>query len=285
MNSLFPVLVETPSGESFVDLEFTPVRKHYVGYAGGASLSHELSTRVTMAANYGYRLTDGLHDSRFLTHGASASLRYGLTRNLGLRLGYGYSEGRYADSDEHYANHNLDVGLGYDRALSLSRRTTLSFQTGSSAYVNKNRTHFRASGGARLNHQLGRTWTASIAYDRGVRFVEALRQPVFSDGVTASLGGLISRRLEFEANARAALGTVGDGQQNGFNSYRGAASLSMGLTRYLGVGISYSYYRNDFESSALLPSGFPHALERHSVSAGINLWAPLFYQRSTNAAR
>jgi hypothetical protein len=111
LNSLFPVLVETPTGESFVDLDFTPVREHYFAYAGSVSLSHEISPRVSTSAGAGYRLTEGLYDSRFLTYGANASLRIGLTRNLGLRLGYGYSEGRYADSDERYGNHNPTSAL------------------------------------------------------------------------------------------------------------------------------------------------------------------------------
>jgi hypothetical protein len=54
----------------------------------------------------------------------------------------------------------------------------------------------------------------------------------------------------------------------------------------MSVGVSYSYYHHQFDETALLPSGFLRSVDRQSVRAVANLWAPLFQRvRRANASR
>jgi hypothetical protein len=78
----------------------------------------------------------------------------------------------------------------------LTRRTKLSFGTGlvsvSDQTSTRHTTRHTAIGNAQLTRELGRTWLATLTYDRDVSFVDTFQQPVISDGVSVGLGGLVS---------------------------------------------------------------------------------------------
>jgi hypothetical protein len=183
--------------------------------------------------------------------------------------------------------HNLDVGVDYSRALSFSRRTTVSFATGTTAITDGQSTHYQAIGNAQLNHEIGRTWRATISYDRAFQFVDTLLEPVFYDAASAGVGGLVNRRVRVQLNARASLGRIGVGSyrvNNDFDTYQGIATVAIALSRYIDFGVDYSIYRYRFDSGAVLPIGIPRNIERQSVAAHIDVWAPL-YSRRNNASR
>ena len=89
------------------------------------------------------------------------------------------TEGLYGP-DEATRLHSFDVGIDFHKALSLSRRTTLSFGTGTTAFADVNGTHIYATGNATLTRELGRTWFATAAYNRDVSFLSTFREPVLS---------------------------------------------------------------------------------------------------------
>ena len=68
---------------------------------------------------------------------------------MDARAGYTYGEGDYGDGGtrEHHA---IDAGVNYNRALSISRQTTLSFGTGTSALRTLGNLRFTITGNARL---------------------------------------------------------------------------------------------------------------------------------------
>jgi len=169
----------------------------------------------------------------------------------------------------------------------LTRRTTLTFSTGTMAIVNEGTSHYYLIGSARLNHEIKRTWGAGLTYNRDVRFIDTFRAPVLSDALSAGLGGLISRRLQCSSSVGMQRGGVGLGEgDNNFISYFGAASLTAGLTRYLAAGIDYTYYRYTFEGGVALPPGYPSQRDRQSVRGYVRLWGPLMSRaRRPNATR
>jgi hypothetical protein len=278
LTTMFPSVTDPRDGEiEALELEVVPVREHFVMYSGGISAGQQISRRTTLDAGYGYGLRETSYlGGRLLSQQAGGGMSLELTRGLALRLGYQYSEGRYSGDRAPFRNHQADIGLRFNRALSLTRRTTFSFGTGSYATVHEERTRFRAAASARLNHEIGRTWHAALSYNRGMRFIETLLQPVFSDSASLSFGGLINRRLRFDSSAHASLGTVGVAGNNGYDTYRGLAGLSMALTRHMAVSLNYSYYRYRFDDGILLPPGVMRDLDRQSVRAQVNMWMPLF---------
>jgi len=271
-------------------LDQAALAQQYLSYQTNAGLYRRMSQRTTFSAGYHFLQGDSayVHD-KFTNQGAYAGLRYSATRNLGFRAGYGYQQGSYLAGTSPIRTHNIDAGVDYNRALSFSRRTTFSFSTGTSAMTDGFTTHYQVVGGARLNHEMGRTWNASLSYDRSFQFVQSLLQPVFYDSANAGVGGLINRRLRADIGARASIGSVGLGDHtadNGFDTYEGFASLSFALSRFAELGANYTIYRYRFGSSVVLPIGVAHDVERQSVGVHVSVWAPLYNRvRSGSATR
>ena len=239
---------------------------------------------------YGHHLSDFDGDDRDLeTQSGAGRFTLGLARGLGLRLGYGYSEGRTATlaSDDAIRNHTIDAGVDFSRSLSFSRRTTLTFGTGSSVIVENDRSHYQVIGNARLNREIRRTWHAALAYDRNVGFLETFSEPVFSDSASVSVGGLINRRTQFHAGTALSVGEVGlSGADNGYNSYTTSIGVDFGLTRHVSLAVNYSLYSYSFAGGVTLPTGLSSDMRRQSVQAQVQLWSPLFQRaRRPDASR
>ena len=286
LQNIFPGGLEPRAGDTPVpDLDVAATAQNYLAYDGRLGLSQTLTRRLSLSANYSHRAADSF-EGEFLSRSAGAGLSYTLGRGLNLRAGYGYGEARYA-TGRLVPNHTIDAGLGFNRALSLSRRTTVAFSTGTAAHNVDNRTRFTATGSAQLNHEVGRTWNAWVSYGRQVFLYETWDEPVSSDGVTAGIGGLLSRRLQFSSSVNGSLGTVGlEADAPGFDAYHGNASLTFALARFASVGMTYSYYHHRFAEGVALPAGFPRSTDRQSVRATVSVWAPLLQvTRRPNATR
>jgi hypothetical protein len=278
---IFPAAVDLRAGEEAPpDLDVVLSRDHYLTYSGGVGFNQQVARHAFLSGDYVYRVRNASsHASRFTTQGARTVFRLGLSRDLGLRLGYGYQQARYSPGDPRIWYHDVDVGLDFSKALALTRNTAFSFGTGSSASVRGGQTRIRATGNARLNHEIGRSWDASLAYRRGMLFIETLQQPVFGDSATFQLSGLLNRRVRFQSSARALLGDAGVSGRNRFDSYHGVVGLMIALNRYLAAGLDYSLYHYRFEDDIVLPLGVSRDIDRQSLRAHLNLWTLLFQQR------
>jgi hypothetical protein len=221
---------------------------------------------------------------------STGSFRFtrGLSRNLRLRLGYGYTDAHYGIAQRQYHTHNLDTGVDYGRSLSLSRRTKLTFSTGATAIQQSQETRFDVIGAATLNREIGRTWNASLAYSRSVGYAAYILEPIFSDSISAAYGGLINRRLSFHSGAGTSRGGVGfrGGSANGFNATNAYAGLSQAVNRHFAVNVNYSFYRYNFEPGAALVTGLVPRMNRNSINVTLSAWTPIFqHGRKTNASR
>jgi opacity protein-like surface antigen len=289
---LFPVAIEPLPGQ-FPDqaLDLATGKQEYLGLYSNVSLNHAMSRRTTFTANYGFStsetaftLLDAVDpgDMLFSSHNAYAGLRYELNRDAGVRLGYGYTDGRYSGSPTRGRTHSIDAGIDYRKALSISRRTTVSFTTGTSALSNGATTSYQLVGSANLTHEIGRSWSAIAAYDRSFRFEDLLLQPVIYDSFSGSQGGLISRRVQFDSGIRGVIGRFGYGGLSAaseFDTFQAYAGISYALNRFMQIGTNYSYYRYRFDEFAPLPAAIPRNVDRQSVRAQLNFWAPLMTRR------
>jgi hypothetical protein len=285
---LFPQLFEPALGMiEPASLDLRASREDYFRHFSTIELSQQLSRRSALTASYGRTFSDFSGSSRdFVTQAGNGRLTVGLARGLGLRLGYGYMDGQYAP-ERGVQGHTADVGIDFNRALSFSRRTTLSFATGSSAIEDRNRTYYRVTGNARLVREIGRTWNASLVYDRNIGFIETFPEPFFYDSLTLGYGGMVNRRVQFFSRVGASIGDVGlSGQQNRYDTYTGTVGANVGLTRNLAFNVNYSYYRYSFDEGVPLPPGVGRELGRHSVSTRLSVWVPLLHRtRRPDASR
>jgi hypothetical protein len=254
-------------------------RHRTLGTSARLSHSHQIDRRSSIYASYGY-----LHrqvswsDRRYGRHSVGGGYSRDLTPGLSLRIGYRYNNTRhYGESTvEPLQTHNIDGGVNYNRALSFSRRTTLSFSTGSRAVTNAGRTRFRATGSARLAHQIGRTWSTWVAYTRNVGFIDAFDQPFDYDAATGGIGGMLTRRVQFSASARASYGRLGFAGGRRYDTFSGTAGVGLPLTRFLSAGASYVFHTYAFGEDVVLPPDMSRSLHRHGVRGTVSLSAPLY---------
>jgi hypothetical protein len=261
----------------------------YVNWGGAVDLTQSLGRSVALNAGYGYESSDWSASSRQVVHQSRAGVSFGLARGLDLRLGYGLGQGRYATDaeDRLVRSHLIDAGVNYRRALSFSRRTTLSFDTGSVAFRDRRDTHFRFTGHAQLDREIGRTWRASAAYSRDARYYQQLQEVLLSDGVSFGIGGLVSRRVAFNSGIGLTLGDVGFAAgRTGARSAQASVGVVTAVSRFVGIGTDYTYYHHRFGEDVVLPPGVGHEIDRQSARVYVSLWAPIFSStRRLNASR
>ena len=262
---------------------------NYLDLSGGAGVGHAFTRRMSGSANYSIRRAQSPTGESFLSRAYGGGIQYRIGRGLGARLGYNLSEAGFKteDTDSTTRMHQIDAGIDFNNALSLTRRTTLTFRTGVSALKDEVRTHVIFTGNVQVTHELGRTWFLFAGYNRDVSFLETFSHPVLFDSLNGGIGGLINRRLQFQANVGASRGEVGlSGLNNGFTSTFATAGISYGLMRNLGASVVYSYFRYAYELGVNLPPGIPFNSDRQSIRAALNFWAPLFSRsRRANASR
>jgi hypothetical protein len=278
MTRLAPDALTVPS----VDLtgpDFQIATRLLIRSQSHVGVMRQLGTSSSLSFSYGHGYTgfpdsDGSAATR--SHSAAVRFERQVTRHAGLRLGYGYREARTASADS-TTSQDIDVGLNYSRALSISRRTTLSFGSGSSVVGNGNRTLFRLSGAADLEHDMGRTWTARLSYRRGLRFLEGFSEPTYGDSVNLSTAGYLGRRVDVSASAAYSSGQVGiTSETNGFSAYVGTLKVQVAISRFLAAYTQYVYYHYRFRDTVSLPLGINSALERQGVRIGLTSSVPLF---------
>jgi hypothetical protein len=249
-----------------------------VSFSGGVEANHQVSRRSTLSGNYSYRFSNAT-DSRpaFSYHNFAGRYGYNIGRGLAARVGYGYGEGRYEGNPRRVPLHSLDLGVDYNRSLSFSRRTTLTFGSGSSAVTVEGNTQFGIIGSARLVREIGRSWNASLQYGRNVQVVETWQQPLFTDGVSVEFGGLMTRRLQFHSSVRGSLGHVGrDTEATRVETYSGAAGLGYAFSRSLRLSADYLYYRYELGRDAAVLPNAPGQLNQQSARVTLSVWAPVF---------
>jgi hypothetical protein len=266
------------------DVDFIPISSQYFVYDGGADLDVPVTRRTTITTGYSYHVADRTERRTWRQYG-SLGTTFALNRDLSMHVMYRYTEAHYPTRI--VRTHSPNVGLDFHHALSLTRRTSLTFGVGTEGYVVRDRTNFRLTGNVDVTHEIGRSWSATGSYQRGTYFSDTVDEPIFGDSGSLSLSGLISRRIQFDAGAHATIGNSGfSQQQNRFDSYRGTVTLSTALNRYMNIGLDYAYYRYNIGQAINLEEGLPNIVNRQSIRAHLSFWAPIISKaRRTDATR
>ena len=250
------------------------------------TLTQSIGRRASLDASYSLNNVDYINNA-FNYRTQSGGLRYTqrLTRNMNARLGYGYTIAEYKQRPDVLPPHihHIDAGIDYGRALSVSRRTHVSFSTGSAILSGTGETFagntsgfsYHLTGAADLTHEMGRTWKAQLTYRRGVDVHEGFAQPFLSDGVNAGLGGLLSRRLSFASGADYVSGDVGLRNGAHYVSFSTNTVLEYALSSRLALFGRYVYYKYDFDRQAALDPRLPRALDRQGVRFGLSTSIPV----------
>ena len=256
-------------------------REDHIAQFSSVGFNRQLGRRSAFDLSYD-RFSSSASGGGETTRTAAGRFSRGLAKGLGVHLGYGYTEGHLLGASSTLVGHNIDAGLDFTRSLgfSISRRTKLSFSTGSSALTSRSRnvqhTYYVFTGTATLTREIARSWAAYINYNRGINFVERFSEPFMSDSASVGMGGLITRRLEFRTAAGAVIGKAGLSEDaSPFGSYYSSVALTAALTRSLALGTDYSYYRYSFDRADQLPIGLAPQMGRHSARVYLSVWVPL----------
>ena len=250
-----------------------------MGSQSRVGFDYRLSRRDSLGFGYSFGLVNFVDENRAQTrHSAGVTMTRRFSRYSTLRVGYGYR--RYQmTSDDPVEAHDVQAGIDYSRPWALSgRRTILTVTPGTSIVTRGGKLQMKLAGSALLEHQMGRSWTATANYKRGLQFVDGLEDPVDGDSVTASIGGYLSQRVELVFNSSYLAGrTSGDSElDSGYDSLVGSARLQYAIASRLAAFAEYVYYHYVFGKDVTLPDGFAPGLDRHGFRVGLTTTIPLF---------
>lgn len=249
------------------------------------------TARTQFTVRYGFRSTRVADLPDFRSNRAGMLWRRQMTRYTGLRLGYEFedSTGRPTFSlpgtpvvDAAIRLHNFDSGLDYRRPLSFSRRTTVGLLTGFALNTQLGRRFATVTGIGTLEHQIGRSWTATANVRRGMRVLQALGAPTLENTVGGQVNGLITARLHLLLSADYAAGQFNPGADAADTSYRTSSTtvrLRFALARFAAVYAEYGYYRSSFGGGVPFPEDFDSSVNRRSGRVGLTTSVPLVRQR------
>jgi hypothetical protein len=242
------------------------------------SASHSLGRRTSVLAGYGMAFehyTDEDHQQR--AHTMHGGVSYRLTRYSSLRLSYRRTDYHLDGDVRRRGIDELSGGIDYSRPFSLSgRRTTFTITPGIALDSRQGGTRVHATGSANLNHEIGRTWTARATYQRGFRFVDGLGAQMLANTGTATVQGLLTRRIGAGFGGQFVMSGSKDSQDvGGYHAYMATAGGNYAITRNVSAFVQYAFFSYRFSDSVALPSSVGQQLDRQSIRVGISLWAPV----------
>lgn len=262
-------------------------------YAAGGSAVRSLGPRTSLRLSAGTALNDFVDPPAAVNRWADmyfwsvgGSVHHSLGRGLTARAGYGYGQARlaYAPDGRIASTHTIDIGVDYGRALSLSRRTYVSFKTGS-GFANRQfgddtlRPNAAVQGfflaRASVVHRMGRTWRASLSYSRDLVYLDGLLDPTLATWVSATAGGTLGRRAGLWFTGSYSNGRVGMIPMNGYNLLAASAGVRVGLTRRAAMFSQVLVNSHDFGTEMPLPPGFARQFDRYSARIGVSLLMPV----------
>jgi hypothetical protein len=248
----------------------------------GVAVNQAVGRRSSVTIEYGSQRTR-MEGGRFASHTARVGYNHQISRYATARLGYARElmarQTGAADLDlRARRSHDIDLGVDYNRPLSLSRRTKLAFRSGSSLVPSNGRTHVQLSGAASLSREIGRTWTTSLDYSRQVQFVETMAEPLLSDAVSLRVQGLPLRRLHVSVSASTSMGQVGFGAgDREYDTHHAAVRARWTFHRFLAVYADSSYYSHRFGAAVAFAPGVQRYADRREVRFGLTTWVPLLH--------
>ena len=216
-------------------------------------------------------------DDDVTTNGYRGTWQWRFRRDLGVHATYGQDHVDLRAPDRlDYDSTLIDVGVDFNRAFSVSRRTNLGFNTSTILFKqNGSDGEFRINGGVTLAKFFRRTWQASVQYTRATSFIPGFTEPLHSDTFAAGLSGMFSRRIDFTVTASASRGQSVFSDASGFATYTGTSQLSFALGRHISAYGSYFTYWYEVPVDVFTFT-VPGTMARQVVSAGLRFYLPVY---------
>jgi hypothetical protein len=142
--------------------------------------------------------------------------------------------------------------------------------------------NYGVTGNLAVSHDLGRTWSATGVYQRGLSYVYGLRDATFGDGVTINVQGFFNRRLDLNFQTSYSGGSfavAGSRTASDYKSYAGSVRARSGLGKMWATYVEYLFYYYEFDNSRELQTGLPPRLTRNAIRGGLTLWVPVMRHR------
>ena len=241
-------------------------------YGTTVALNRSIGRDGALVFDYGLGITRSTGETSQDVQRGGAMFTQRLGRNLELRLGY-HARSRQPGVDSDVVpliSHDVDAGVAFTRGLSLTRRTNLTFQTGSSIVSSDAGRQYVLTGSASLNHMIGRTWNATLTYDRGLDFPDALPQPVVADRVSIGLGGFWGRRFSVRARATGGIGNTGLESDGDYRTFGTELRAGLILRRRWRWFAEHFYFQHEADGAALA-AGLPAATYRRGIRTGLDV--------------
>ena len=290
---LFPTVDAVGPGTAVAagpDFDVDQSRSYYYGTV--LNVSRPFTRRGSISASAQYSGTDfqgaaALRRQDVKAFGVGTSFSRNLSRNTGFRIGYSYRGGDVGGDGiaAQTTAHGIDIGADFSKPLSATRRATFGVTLGSSAIgategdvltPGQDR-RYRAHGSTSFGYQFSSRWQARATYQRDLQYVPDFAEPVFTDGVTVSLDGLLSPRMDFlvsghYTNANSAL--TRDAAT--LDTYALDGRLRYAVSRTWAIYGEYLYYFYEFTKRTPGSAEVPPGLERSGVRVGLTLWLPIY---------
>jgi hypothetical protein len=255
---------------------YAALAERNLGLDASVGLADNLTSRTYLYVTASGRDWQLLDDPQFnlRSWNVGAGIHHNLTRNLGVRAGYGRGETQYVNSGQApYGNETIDAGIDYGQTLAFARRTSFSFSTSTEIVRYVGESHFRLGGSAKLTRGFRRSWSTWIGYDRSTQYRIGFRAPLLTDSADAGVGGLATSRIKLSAGAGYTHGTIGfDGTD--FSTYSGSTRADIALTRRLALFGQYAYYHYEVPPASSVLALVPR-FSRQVVTVGLSVWVPL----------
>jgi hypothetical protein len=293
LRTLYGVAVDAQTPPDSIDtLNYAIGRVSYEDLRSSIGFTQGITAKLAAELGYTYYMVDynSSVQSAYQAQTISGRLTYQITKSLSAYGGLARTSTDY-DNDlqtGRYSGNMIDAGVNFGKALSLTRRTSLSFATGVSGIQYADETHYFFTGSVTLTHELGRSWTLTTEARRATNFYQTFGEPVVSDSVTGGVSGLLNRRVQAGANAGWSRGTMGVlGGAPEFDSWFAGGSMRFALARNAGLSFNYSLFRYVFdENEGRLPFGVEGEMRNQSVRVTFDWMMPLVtVARRANASR
>ena len=288
MYGLFPVDASiAPGAAPVTSLDYAVAGQlESYNHVTTASLRRDFSRRNSFTATGDYQFTDRIHETITWNDIKSLAARgeyvHNLARNTALTGGARYRSGEYGytGGEGTTTEVGVDFGVDYMRPLSASRRVTVRFNAGASRVdlplpVTGFTRRIHGTGELSVGYQFAETWQARANVRRGVEYLVDLPTPVFNDGVSAGVDGLLSRRVDVAMFVGYSDGTsVNNRDRLQITTYTGTLRGRYAVSRRLAVYLEYLRYYYRFRGTAPLLVGIPPRWDSSGVRAGLTLWVP-----------
>ncbi len=258
-----------------------------------SELEHRFTPRLMFSGRGAYRRSHYLvvtpRGSDFTRVDGGGGFRYRLSEDSDLRLEYVYRAATFAGTEQfglppqQPAEHNLNVGMAFHPRRTEQRRTTVTFEGGTSIVRSalptdffQTRRQLRLVGDIAVAHQMQRTWLLVGAFKRGTGFIQGLGAPVFTDNVSLTASGFFNPRTDFLASVAYSNGEPSlVGATVNFTTATANARLRVALTPRWAFTSEYFFYHYDFSRVIALAPGIEPRFKRNTFRAGLTFWTPV----------